>query len=70
MKDDEANYLWADVEGTGSLSLSFEKILEKPKLPNTDCNRFFKNPSRTLIRVKSRGTVLSSQNWYTIPSLK
>jgi iron complex transport system substrate-binding protein len=22
---DAANYLWADVEGTGSLSLSFEK---------------------------------------------
>jgi iron complex transport system substrate-binding protein len=25
MKDAKANYLWADVEGTGSLSLSFEK---------------------------------------------
>ena len=31
MKDAKANYLWADVEGTGSLSLSFEKILEKAK---------------------------------------
>ncbi len=31
MKDAKSNYLWADVEGTGSLSLSFEKILEKAK---------------------------------------
>ena len=31
MKDAKGNYLWADVEGTGSLSLSFEKILEKAK---------------------------------------
>ncbi|MFV8327131.1 ABC transporter substrate-binding protein [Flavobacterium sp. ZS1P14] len=31
MKDAKANYLWADVEGTGSLSLSFEKTLEKAK---------------------------------------
>jgi iron complex transport system substrate-binding protein len=31
MKDAKAAYLWADVQGTGSLSLSFEKILEKAK---------------------------------------
>lgn len=31
MKDAKANYLWANVAGTGSLSLSFEKILEKAK---------------------------------------
>lgn len=31
MKDAKANYLWANVEGTGSLSLPFEKILEKAK---------------------------------------
>ncbi|MFV8343130.1 ABC transporter substrate-binding protein [Flavobacterium sp. XS2P39] len=31
MKDAKANYLWANVEGTGSFSLSFEKILEKAK---------------------------------------
>jgi iron complex transport system substrate-binding protein len=35
MKDAKANYLWADVEGTGSLSLSFEKYWKKAKLPNT-----------------------------------
>ena len=34
MKDAKANYLWADVEGTGSLGLSFEKILEKAKTAN------------------------------------
>lgn len=31
MKDAKANYLWADVKGTGSLGLSFEKILDKAK---------------------------------------
>ena len=31
MKDAKANYLWANVAGTGSLSLPFEKILEKAK---------------------------------------
>jgi iron complex transport system substrate-binding protein len=31
MKDAKANYLWANVAGTGSLSLSFEKTLEKAK---------------------------------------
>ncbi|WP_114752874.1 ABC transporter substrate-binding protein [Flavobacterium glaciei] len=31
MKDAKANYLWANIEGTGSLSLPFEKILEKAK---------------------------------------
>jgi iron complex transport system substrate-binding protein len=31
MKDAKANYLWADVEGTGSLSLSFEKYWKKAK---------------------------------------
>ncbi len=31
MKDAKANYLWANVAGTGSMSLSFEKILEKAK---------------------------------------
>ena len=35
MKDAKANYLWSDVEGTGSLGLSFEKILDKAK--NADC---------------------------------
>ena len=34
MKDAKSNYLWADVEGTGSLSLSFEKILDKAKTAN------------------------------------
>jgi iron complex transport system substrate-binding protein len=42
MKDAKANYLWADVEGTGSLSLSFEKYWK-----NQNCQiliaRFFKN---------------------------
>lgn len=31
MKDAKANYLWANVEGTGSLGLPFEKILDKAK---------------------------------------
>jgi iron complex transport system substrate-binding protein len=31
IKDAKANYLWSDVTGTGSLSLSFENILEKGK---------------------------------------
>lgn len=31
LKDAKANYLWADVEGTGSLGLTFEKVLEKAK---------------------------------------
>ncbi|HKX86850.1 MAG TPA: ABC transporter substrate-binding protein [Flavobacterium sp.] len=31
LKDAKANYLWADVEGTGSLGLPFEKVLEKAK---------------------------------------
>ena len=31
MKDAKSNYLWADTEGSGSLGLSFEQILEKGK---------------------------------------
>ena len=31
MKDAKSNYLWANESGTGSLSLSFEKILDKAK---------------------------------------
>ncbi|KQB40139.1 putative ABC-type iron(III)-transport system, binding protein component [Flavobacterium daejeonense] len=31
MKDAKSNYLWADVEGSGSLGLAFENILEKAK---------------------------------------
>ncbi|OYX85255.1 MAG: ABC transporter substrate-binding protein [Flavobacteriales bacterium 32-34-25] len=31
MKDAKSNYLWADVDGSGSLGLPFEKILEKAK---------------------------------------
>lgn len=31
LKDAKSNYLWADVEGTGSLGLTFEKVLEKAK---------------------------------------
>ncbi|WPR71264.1 ABC transporter substrate-binding protein [Flavobacterium sp. NG2] len=31
IKDAKANYLWADTEGTGSLGLSFETVLEKGK---------------------------------------
>lgn len=31
LKDAKANYLWADLEGTGSLGLPFEKVLEKAK---------------------------------------
>ncbi|WP_348810701.1 ABC transporter substrate-binding protein [Flavobacterium maritimum] len=34
MKDAKANYLWSDVSGTGSLGLSFEKILDKAKNAN------------------------------------
>jgi iron complex transport system substrate-binding protein len=31
MKDAKANYLWADLDGTGSEGLSFEKVLDKAK---------------------------------------
>ena len=31
MKDAKSNYLWSNVEGTGSLGLSFENILDKAK---------------------------------------
>jgi iron complex transport system substrate-binding protein len=31
IKDAKANYLWTDSKGSGSLSLSFEKVLEKGK---------------------------------------
>ncbi len=34
LKDAKANYLWSNVEGTGSLGLSFEKILDKAKTAN------------------------------------
>jgi cobalamin transport system substrate-binding protein len=35
LRDAKANYLWKDVEGTGSLGLSFENILDKAK--NAGC---------------------------------
>ncbi|MBE8728060.1 ABC transporter substrate-binding protein [Flavobacterium hungaricum] len=31
MKDAKANYLWSDLDGTGSEGLSFEKVLDKAK---------------------------------------
>lgn len=34
LKDSKANYLWSEVEGTGSIGLSFEKVLEKAKTAN------------------------------------
>ena len=34
MKDAQANYLWADLKGTGSEGLSFEKVLVKAKTAN------------------------------------
>ena len=34
MKDARANYLWADLKGTGSEGLSFEKVLDKAKTAN------------------------------------
>nr|WP_294930102.1 ABC transporter substrate-binding protein [uncultured Flavobacterium sp.] len=34
MKDAQANYLWSDLEGTGSQGLSFEKVLDKAKNAN------------------------------------
>lgn len=34
MKDAQANYLWADLKGTGSEGLSFEKVLVKAKNAN------------------------------------
>jgi iron complex transport system substrate-binding protein len=34
MKDAKADYLWKDLEGTGSLGLSFENILDKAKKAN------------------------------------
>lgn len=34
MKDAQSNYLWADLKGTGSEGLSFEKVLDKAKTAN------------------------------------
>jgi iron complex transport system substrate-binding protein len=34
MKDAQSNYLWADLKGTGSQGLSFEKVLDKAKAAN------------------------------------
>lgn len=34
MEDAKSNYLWADLEGTGSQGLSFEKVLDKAKTAN------------------------------------
>ena len=34
MRDAKANYLWSSLEGTGSLGLSFENILDKGKTAN------------------------------------
>ncbi len=34
MKDAQANYLWADLKGSGSEGLSFEKVLDKAKNAN------------------------------------
>lgn len=34
MKDAQANYLWADLKGSGSEGLSFEKVLDKAKTAN------------------------------------
>ncbi|MFH6944553.1 ABC transporter substrate-binding protein [Flavobacterium sp. FlaQc-50] len=34
MKDAQANYLWADLKGTGSEGLSYEKVLVKAKTAN------------------------------------
>ena len=34
LKDAKANYLWSNVEGTGSIGLSFEQVLEKAKTAN------------------------------------
>lgn len=34
MKDAQANYLWADLKGSGSEGLSFEKVLDKAKDAN------------------------------------
>ena len=34
MNDAHANYLWADLKGTGSEGLSFEKVLDKAKTAN------------------------------------
>lgn len=34
MKDAQANYLWASLEGAGSQGLSFEKVLDKAKSAN------------------------------------
>lgn len=49
MKDAHANYLWADTKESGSLSFSFEKILEKGK--NAQfwiCSGGFKNKNELL----------------------
>lgn len=34
MKDAQSNYLWSDLEGTGSQGFSFEKVLDKAKTAN------------------------------------
>jgi iron complex transport system substrate-binding protein len=40
LKDAQANYLWKDTKGTGSVSLPFEVILEKKHSKQIlDCSR-------------------------------
>ena len=71
MKDAKANYLWADVEGTGSLGLSFEKILEKAKTANYwIATGSFKNLAEFKNSNPHYGQfdALKSQNVYTFES--
>lgn len=73
MKDAKANYLWADVEGTGSLGLSFEKILDKAKNAHVwIASGSFKTITEletaipitaSLMRIRRKMFTLSKVNW-------
>jgi len=63
LKDANTNYLWKDSKGKGSLSISFESILDKGK--NADiwiAPGFFKNKEQMLSRNKNYQTFTAFKN--------
>jgi iron complex transport system substrate-binding protein len=71
IKDAKANYLWSDITGTGSLSLSFENVLEKGKKANfwiaTSAAKTIAEFEKSNIHY-SQFDALKSKNTYTFES--
>jgi iron complex transport system substrate-binding protein len=71
IKDAKANYLWSDITGTGSLSLSFENVLEKGKKANFWITT---SPAKTIAAFEKSNIhyaqfeALKSKNIYTFES--